>query len=178
MWLVFYTMNKLNSSTILHLKIHYNFIGLLIQSIEIEWFFWIFHYGLLIQCRLSMIRGWLVLGNSLIFFGRAMILGKCMAKVLMWVISTGRRRMMPVAVPCNFSSYSTLCWVLSTELLYYTYNLTDLSFLLMELKNQEWLLSAKNRSKPGLEAALWPLKFCNWKHFTLQSQSTRFVISK
>jgi hypothetical protein len=38
--------------------------------------------------------------------------------------------------------------------LYYTYIPTDLLFLLTELKNQEWLLSAKNRSKPGQEAAL------------------------
>jgi hypothetical protein len=71
----------------------------------------------------------------------------------MWVISTGRRSMMPAAVLCGVPSYSISCQVLSTEL-HYTYIPTDLLFLLMELKNQEWLLSAKNRSKPGQEAAL------------------------
>jgi len=93
----------------------------------------------------------IVLGNYWMSFGQAMILGKCMAKVLMWVNNTGRRstdRNHHLCDPPHIQPRAE-CYVLNNACI-----LADLLFLSMELKNQEWLLSAKSRNKPGQEAAL------------------------
>jgi len=85
----FYKQTKFNPCNIL--KSRFNCINSLIWWIEVGWFCWICCYGSRLQCRSSMTHSWLALGNSWMSFGQVMILGKCMAKVLMWVISTGRR---------------------------------------------------------------------------------------
>lgn len=78
------------------------------MSWNLDAFIEVCHYGLLIQYRLSMIHGRLVLGNSWMSFGQAMIPGKCMARVLMWAISTGWTIIAPSCSYMYSSSISNL----------------------------------------------------------------------